>query len=160
MAPLKPDLFLDTSLLLAGVIELDPPNPAAHAIMEAVAEGRLGRPATAFHCCLEFFSVATRLPLEFRLSVEDARRVVEEELLARLDVRDLPKSGQRGFFELAALEHVAGGRIYDLHIAEVARAAGAPTVLTQNRRHFTSLLRHGIVVQTAEEFAPRLGRRG
>jgi len=32
-------------------------------------------------------------------------------------------------------------------------------VLTQNRRHFTSLLRHGITVLTAEEFARRLGHR-
>jgi tetratricopeptide (TPR) repeat protein len=44
---------------------------------------------------------------------------------------------------------------------EVARAAGARTVVTENRRHFTSLLRHGITVLTAEEFAAeqRLDRR-
>lgn len=160
MAALTPTIFLDTSVLLAGTIELQPPNPSAHAIMQAVAEGRLGKPATAFHCCLEFFSVATRLPPEYRLSVADAQRLVEEEILARFDVRDLPKSNRGALFATAASEQVTGGRIYDLHIAEVARAAGVTTVLTQNRRHFASLLRYGLVVQTAEEFTARPNRPG
>ncbi len=158
MAAVGPVLFIDTSVLLAGMIELEPPNPAAHAIMQAVADGR-ARPATAFHCCLEFFSVATRLPAEFRLSPADARQLVEDEILARFDVRDLPRSDRRALFATAVSDHVAGGRIYDLHIAEVARATGASAVLTQNRRHFTGLLRHGMVVQSAEEYAPRLARR-
>jgi predicted nucleic acid-binding protein len=154
-----PKLFLDTSVLLAGTIELDPPNRDAHGVMSAIADGRLGRPMTAFHCCLEFFSVATRLPAEYRLSVQDAERLVREELLSRFDVLDLPAGDHRALFALASSDHVAGGRIYDLHIAEVARSGGATTVLTQNRRHFASLLRYGVVVQTVEEFAPR-SRRG
>jgi hypothetical protein len=36
--------------------------------------------ATAWHCCLEFFSVATRLPPEFRVSPRDAATLVEEEV--------------------------------------------------------------------------------
>jgi predicted nucleic acid-binding protein len=159
MAALKPTLFLDTSVLLAGVIELHPPNPHAHAIMEAVADGRLGRPATAFHCCLEFYSVATRLPVEYRVSVADAERLVQEELLARFEVLDLPRGSRGALFALAASDEVAGGRVYDLHIAEVARAGGATVVLTENRRHFASLLRYGMTVLTSAEFAPRLPRR-
>ena len=159
MAAVKPSLFVDTSVLLAGVIELHPPNPHAHAIMEAVADGRLGRPATAFHCCLEFYSVATRLPVECRVSVGDAARLVREELLARLDVVDLPAGSRRALFALAASDDVAGGRVYDLHIAEVARAGGATTVLTENRRHFASVLRYGMTVLTAAEFSPRLPQR-
>jgi len=159
MAAVKRSLFLDTSVLLAGVIELHPPNPHAHAIMEAIAQGRLGRPATAFHCCLEFYSVATRLPVEYRLSVGDAERLVQEELLARFEVLDLPAGNRRALFALAASDVVAGGRVYDLHIAEVARASGAAVVLTENRRHFASVLRYGMTVLTAAEFAPRLARR-
>jgi predicted nucleic acid-binding protein len=153
-------LFLDTSVLLAGVMELQPPNPHAHAIMAAIAAGRLGRPATAFHCCLEFYSVATRLPVEYRLAPRDAERLLREEVLARFDVVGLAGPAQPGLFTLAAADGVVGGRICDLHIAEVARSHGAATVLTQNRRHFASLLRYGVTVLTAEEFAPRLRRRG
>ena len=159
MAAVKPSLFVDTSVLLAGVIELHPPNPHAHAIMEAVADGRLGRPATAFHCCLEFYSVATRLPAEYRVSVGDAERLVQEELLGRFEVLDLPAGRRAALFALAASDDVAGGRTHDLHIAEIARAAGVATVVTENRRHFASLLRYGMTVLTAAEFVPRLARR-
>jgi predicted nucleic acid-binding protein len=52
----------------------------------------------------------------------------------------------------AARDGTAGGRIYDAHIAEVARAAGATVVVTDNRRHFIAALRHGIHVETPAEF--------
>ena len=48
-------------------------------------------------------------------------------------------------------DRVAGGRIYDAHIAQIARRARVRTVLTENRRHFTVLLRDGIRVLTAKE---------
>ena len=43
--------------------------------------------------------------------------------------------------------------MYDAHIAEIARLAGAQTVVTDNRRHFTSLLPTGVRVMGSEEFA-------
>lgn len=55
-------------------------------------------------------------------------------------------------------EGTAGGRIYDAHIAEVARQAGARLVATENRRHFTPLLRHGIRVLVSEELVAELAR--
>lgn len=53
----------------------------------------------------------------------------------------------------AAADTIGGGRIYDVHIAEVARAAGAEVVVTDNRRHFLSALRYGLRVETPGEFA-------
>jgi hypothetical protein len=52
----------------------------------------------------------------------------------------------------AANDAVVGGRIYDSHIAEVARAAGASVVVTDNRRHFVSALRYDLRVETPLEF--------
>lgn len=43
--------------------------------------------------------------------------------------------------------------MYDAHIAEIARISKAKAVVTDNRRHFLSLARHGIRVLAAEEFA-------
>jgi predicted nucleic acid-binding protein len=61
----------------------------------------------------------------------------------------------------AVRDDTAGGRIYDAHIAEVARAAGAAVVITDNRRHFLAALRHGIRVETPAEFVAGLkARRG
>ena len=65
------------------------------------------------------------------------------------------------FLRTAGQDATTGGRIYDAHIAEVARAAGAKVVVTDNRRHFLSALRYGIRVETPSEFLAALkSRRG
>lgn len=145
--------FFDTSVLLAGLIDFGEQSTSAQAVMTAIAETAIPAPQTAWHCCLEFYAVSTRLPEEYRLSPPDSLRLIQEEILARFRVRQLPDRARGTFLHSAVRERAAGGRIYDAHIAEIARLAGARTVVTDNRRHFTSLLRHGIRVLSTEEFA-------
>ena len=151
--------FLDTSILLAGLIDFGPQSAPAQTLLHAIVEKRIPAPATALHCCLEFFSVATRLPPEFRLTAPDAARLLEEEVMARMAVHDLPAAARVSMIKAAAHDAVTGGRIYDSHIAEVARAAKAETIVTDNRRHFVSALRYAIRVETPVEFLASLKRR-
>jgi predicted nucleic acid-binding protein len=146
-------VFLDTSVLLSGLIEFGPGSESSQAILDAATEGKLGQLHTAWHCCLEFFAVATRLPVEFRLTPPDALQLLEEEIISRFEIHQLPKSGWAFFLREARCERVAGGRIFDAHIAEIARLSGVRIVVTDNRRHFTSLFRHPIRVMSALEFA-------
>ena len=152
-------VFLDTSVILAGLIDFGPQSAPAQTLLHAVAEGRLDGPATAWHCCLEFFSVATRLPPEFRLTPADAVKLLHEEVFARLVVFDLPAGDRMPMLRAAARDAIAGGRIYDTHIAEVARAAGASVIVTDNRRHFVSALRYDVRVETPAEFLESFKRR-
>jgi len=145
-------VFLDTSVLVAGLIDFGPQSAPAHSLLHAVAEKTVASASTAWHCCLEFFSVTTRLPPEYRLAPADALRLVDEEIFARMGVHDLPAADRRGLLRAAAHDGIAGGRIYDAHIAEIARAAEATVIVTDNRRHFLSALRHGIRVETPSEF--------
>jgi predicted nucleic acid-binding protein len=151
--------FLDTSVLLAGLIDFGPQSAPAQEVLHAVAEGKAAGAATAWHCCLEVFSVATRLPPEFRLSAVEAASLIQEEIFGRLSVRDLPAAAHRTFLQILGAEGITGGRVYDAHIAEVARAAGATTIVTDNRRHFLTALRHGIRVETTAEFAASMKSR-
>ena len=82
--------FLDTSVLLAGLVDFGPQSAPAQSVLHAVAEKIVKDPATAWHCCLEFFSVATRLPAEYRLTPADAVHLLEEEVFARMTVHELP----------------------------------------------------------------------
>ena len=152
-------IFFDTSVLLAGLIDFGPQSAPAQSILHAVAEKSIPEPTTAWHCCLEFYSVSTRLPPEYRLSAADAARLVQEEIFGRFIVHDLPASQRGDFIRSAALDQVSGGRIYDAHIAEVARTAGAGIIVTDNRRHFLSALRHGLRVTTPSEFLDDLKSR-
>jgi len=145
-------VFLDTSVLLAGLVDFGPQSGPAQSLLHAVAEKGIQNPATAWHCCLEFFSVATRLPPEFRVAPADAATLLEEEVFARMAVHDLPAADRVSMLRAVARDAIAGGRIYDAHIAEVARAVSASVVVTDNRRHFLSALRYGIRVETPAEF--------
>ena len=49
-------IFLDTSVLLAGLVELGETSLAAGRILDAVKSGRVKVPYTAWPCCLEFDS--------------------------------------------------------------------------------------------------------
>jgi predicted nucleic acid-binding protein len=149
-------VFFDTSFLLAALIDFGPQSIPAQRVMDAIADKKIKSAATAWHCCLEFYAVSTRLPPEFRLSPEDARQLIEEEILARFEVHQLQDSDWRAFFHSAGSERIAGGRIYDSHIAEIARRSGARQVVTENTRHFGSLMQYGIHVMTGREFAGEL----
>jgi predicted nucleic acid-binding protein len=151
--------FLDTSVLLAGILDFGPQSAPAQSVLHAVAEKQIQAPTTAWHCCLEFFSVATRLPSEFRLSPAEAARLLRDEVFSRMTVVDLPPADRTRLLEAAAQDNTAGGRIYDAHIAEVARAAGAAVIVTDNRRHFLSTLRYGIRVETPLEFLSGIKER-
>jgi predicted nucleic acid-binding protein len=144
--------FLDTSVLLAGLVDFGPQSAPAQEALHAVAEGKVAKASTAWHCCLELYSVATRLPPEYRLSAADAVTLIEEEVFGRMTVHDLAPGSQRSFLHALGQEGITGGRVYDAHIAEVARAAGATVIVTDNRRHFLAALRHGIRVETPPEF--------
>jgi predicted nucleic acid-binding protein len=151
-------VFLDTSVLLAGLIDFGPPSAPAHQVLHAVAIGTIAA-GTAWHCCLEVYSVATRLPPEYRVAPADAARLIREEVFARMVVHDLPAGDRAAFLSSLVEDGIAGGRIYDAHIADVARAAGARVIVTDNRRHFLAALRHGIRVETPAEFAAAEKRR-
>ena len=144
-------VFLDTTVFLEGLIDLGSVSDRPRAILEAVASGRLRDGRTAWHCCLEFYAVSTRLPEEFRLTPEDAVRVIEEGILDHFKVHELPEKARRPFLTAAGRDRLVGGRIYDGHIAETARRCGARTVITGNVRHFQGLPGHGISVLTAGE---------
>jgi len=152
-------VFFDTSVLLAGLIDFGPQSAPAQTLMHAIAEGRFDKPATAWHCCLEFYSVATRLPPEYRLAPADAVALIAEEVFARMAVHDLPPANREAILRAAAADAIAGGRIYDVHIAEAARAAGAEVVITDNRRNFLSALRYGLRVETPGEFVAALKKK-
>ena len=151
--------FLDTSVLLAGLIDFGPQSAPAQSLLHAVSEERVDAPATAWHCCLEFSSVATRLPPEFRLTPAEVVRLLEEEVFARQTIHDLPSANRLPMLQAIGRDGVIGGRIYDAHIGEIARAANAAVVVTDNRRHFLSALRYGLRVETPAEFLAGLKKK-
>jgi len=146
------DVFVDTSVLVAGTIDVGPASANAQRVLDAIATGRVREPLTAWHCCLEYFAVTTRLPEEFRLSPAEALTLLQSEILGRFRVRQLADRRLGQFLVEAVGAGARGGRIYDAHIAEIARDSGARRVVTDNLRDFGGLERHGIQVIDAARF--------
>ena len=158
------DVFVDTSVLVAALIDFGPRSAAAHALFDVFVASRDSRkPKTAWHCCLETYSVATRLPEEFRVQPAEAVTLIEEEVVARFEIVDLPPVRRLEFLRDCARSGVRGGRLYDVHLAAIARAARARLVVTENRRDFAPLEGAEIRVADAGEslkLIERPGRRG
>lgn len=138
-------VFFDTSVLLGGCIDFGESSIHAQKALDGVAEGTIADARTAWHCCLEFYSVATRLPAGYRLEPSQACRLLGE-IIATFRVEQLPRDALLPFLKEAADERAAGGRIYDAHIAAIAHWTGAGIIVTENRRHFSILIKHGIRV--------------
>jgi predicted nucleic acid-binding protein len=148
-------IFFDTTALLGGYIDFGESSIHAQKIVDAVVEGIITDARTAWHCCLEFYAVSTRLPAGYRLAPHQVCRILQE-IIATFRVEQLPVDARLPFLEAAVSERAAGGRIFDAHIAEIARLAGAKIVVTDNRRHFTTLMKHGIRVLRPGELVDEL----
>lgn len=143
-------IFLDTSILIGGVVASPHGSPDARRILI-----RSRSLATAWHCCLEFYSVLTRLPEEQRISPDDVLLLLEDYVFDRIKILQLPGKAIRPFLRKSALGEIRGGRLYDAHIGEIANAHGVEAVVTENPRDFALLLQNGIPVMRASEFIAR-----
>lgn len=148
-------VFFDTSVFVYGLLELNEEAESRRLLAE-VSEGSLPNAVTAWHCCLEFFAVTTRLPNEARLLPSESLEILKESILAHFEIVDLPAQARVSTLEGAVRDGVAGGRLYDFHLAETARHAKAGVVVTGNLRHFQSLRVHGIEVLSPAGFVTRL----
>ncbi|MBI3918962.1 MAG: PIN domain-containing protein [Betaproteobacteria bacterium] len=143
--------FVDTSCIIAALCTWH----GHHVRAAAEIERRLGarqRLATAAHALLETYAVLTRLPAPHRLSPTDALALLEGNFLDRARIVALDGEGYRMLLSRIGREGVSGGRTYDTLIAECARKARAPVLLTFNADHFASLDAAGVrvVVPAAE----------
>lgn len=148
--------FFDTSILLSGLIDFGESSRAPIKILDLVVEGRIPEASTAWHCCLEFYSVSTRLPEEYRLPLEVAQEFIDEEIIGRFGIEIVNRSSQSEFFKGARLNKIRGGRVYDYHIGMIAIAHQSTVIVTENKKHFMSFERQGMDVLSANQFLNNL----
>jgi len=114
----------DTSVAVAA---LDPTHESHPACRRALVDLR---PALAGHAVFETYSVLTRLPVELRLTADQAASV-----LAAAFPQDcwLDADATRDLRERLADLGIIGGSVYDALVGQ-ASAANGRTLLTRDRR--------------------------
>jgi predicted nucleic acid-binding protein len=148
-------IFLDTNVFVSGLLEVSA-DSACRAILEALETRRLRSCVTAWHCCLEFFSVTTRLPPEYRLSAEDAISLLAEHVFDRVRVEDLPAGEAVPWLKQLGDSEIRGGLVYDAHLARVAQRAGCALLVTSNVADFRQIAPAGIEVLNPRQFIQRM----
>lgn len=124
---------LDANVLIASLLPSHTHfQRSAARVEELLARGeRFLIPGSAVREC---YSVLTRLPASVRLSPRDAFAVIESTVRPPASILDTTLKTWP-LLEWASRAGIVSGQIHDAHIAHIAAAAGATTLLTWNVRH-------------------------
>ncbi len=130
--------FLDSSVLIGAITDIEPHHDACAALL-------LGRtPLRArSHAFAETFSTLTGGRLNLRLSPASAAKLIEFNIMPRLTVADLTAPEVMHALRESEERGVRGGAIHDFLHLVAARKAKAASLYTLNVRHFTSFHRPG-----------------
>lgn len=133
----------DATVLVAGVIAWHERHEAARGALEtALGRKALVLPAPAL---VETYAVLTRLPAQHRLTHADAFHLLRSNFaparLAGARTRD-----QWSLLRRWSVAPLGGSDVYDAQLLEIARDAGAKTLLTFRRTELERLAIAGIEV--------------
>jgi predicted nucleic acid-binding protein len=135
----------DTNCMVAAVCTWHEHHAAASTELE-VRLGRGERLVIAGPALVETYSVLTRLPPPHRLSARDAYALIAANFVEGRDVVALDADDYRRIIELASLEEIGGGQVYDAVLAACARGAAVDAFLTFNARHFDRYRSPGLAI--------------
>jgi predicted nucleic acid-binding protein len=131
-------VFLDTSVLVAALVEDHPHNVQAAALLLAAQDGTAQTLISA-HSLAEVYAVLTRTPFSPRIYPVEAWQLLEESILAHMQVVALNPAEYRQVVHVCSKNGWIGGAVYDaLHI-HTAQAAGCERLYTFNLREFRTL---------------------
>ena len=128
-------VLLDTSVLVAGLIEAHSRHASAFAWLK-----RIRTPGTdgviAAHSVAQTYAVLSSLPLSPRITPAAAWALIEHGVLPFVRVVDLPAREVREVVQRLSRRGLAGGIVYDALTLEAAITTNADTLLTLNTRDF------------------------
>lgn len=131
-------IFLDTSVLVAAVIQQHESHARSFRILERV-QNKKDEGFVSGHSLAEMYAVLTRAPQPFRHSPEQALLSIEENVVMYFNVSVLSAGEYAALVKEAALAGVQGGTVYDAMILKCAIKSGADSIYTLNVRHFQNV---------------------
>jgi len=130
--------FLDTSVLVAAVVQKHASHAAAFTMLERVQNGR-DEGFVSAHSLAEMYAVLTKLPPPFRHSPEQALLSIEENVVKYFKTISLTGLEYAGLLREAALAGIQGGTIHDAVLLKCAAKSPAQRIYTFNVKHFAAI---------------------
>lgn len=137
--------LFDTSVVVAALVDQLGTHQAAFREFRRHSSGE-NAGFCSTHALAEIYATLTALPLQRRISPDDARRLLEETVLARLAVIPLGSADYRAVLRRVADQGLGSGAIYDALHAHCARKESVDQILTYNLHDFERFDLEGILV--------------
>ena len=137
-------VFLDTSVLVAAVVEKHESHPEAYAVLDRVQSGQDEGYVSA-HSLAEMYAVLTKSPPPFRHAPEQALLSVEKNVVKHFKTTSLTGADYMALMRAAALAGIPGGTIYDAVLLKCAIKAGVELIFTLNLKHFQNIASKEVV---------------
>ena len=131
-------VFLDTSVIVAALVEDHPHHAQATALLLA-AQKKTDQVFISGHSLAEAYAVLTRTPFSPRIYPAEAWQLLEESILAHVQVVALNPAEYRQVIQACSINGWIGGAVYDaLHI-HAAQTAVCERLYTFNLGEFRML---------------------
>lgn len=131
-------VFLDTSVLVASVVQKHENHVRAYAALDRVQSGK-DEGFVSAHSLAEMYSVLTKMPQPFRHTPEQALLSIEENIVKHFRITALTGNDYVVLIREAALSGIQSGTVYDALLLKCAGKTGAEKVFTFNLKHFQSI---------------------
>ena len=128
-------VFVDTSVLVASLVQRHPHHARAMTVVHRVLRGT-DRGHVAAHGLAETYAVLTSSPITPRVGPEAAAKLLRENVLANFRTAALSAREYERIVMKLADDGIAGGAVYDAIQAECARKIAADRIYTFNVGHF------------------------
>ena len=128
-------LLLDTSVLVAAMVEGHPAHQRALPWLTRVANGEYAG-LVAAHSIAELYAILTTLPVQPRLSADDALQLIKRNIVGTFQIVALSDQDYIQIVEHLAELGVVGGVVYDALILRSALNAQVDQVVTLNEKDF------------------------
>ena len=128
-------VLLDTSILVAAMVEAHPAHEQGLAWLKRVTRGT-DKGLVAAHSLAELYAILTTLPVRPPIPPSDAWRLIQHNVVQNLEIVFLSDQDYVQVIEQLAALGIVGGATYDALILRAAAKAKVDLVVTLNEKDF------------------------
>jgi predicted nucleic acid-binding protein len=131
-------VLFDTSVLVSAMVDQLPRHQPALDCFVRYTSGRQSAICST-HALAETYATLTALPLPRRIAPDEARKLIEANLLSRLTVVELSRQDYESAIRRSAELGLSSGIIYDALHLSCSERSGCQRLYTYNSAHFMTL---------------------
>ncbi len=131
-------VLFDTSVIVPALVDQLSRHPSCFETYICYSSGD-NNGFCSTHCLAECYAVLSALPLPRRITTEEARQLIKESVLGRLEIISLDQNDYIEAIAAVAKRGLASGIVYDALHVMAARKASCSRIYTQNLDHFRPL---------------------